>query len=102
MWRCFLVQHGALVAEAAHKGDHLVLFQLLADHPEYFVTIFQVYGAGGGTKMAGNGVYDRMLILQGTDVSFEDADHVPELNNFTQNSYAAVSWAYIKRIIIYT
>lgn len=52
--------------------------------------------------MAGNGVYNRILILQGTDVSFEDADHVPELNNFMQNSYAPASTAYIKRIIIYT
>ncbi len=102
MWRCVLVQHGALVAQAAHKGNHLVLFQLLANHPEHFVTVFQVYSAGGGTKMAGNGVYNRILILQGTDVSFEDADHVPELNNFMQNSYAPASTAYIKRIIIYT
>lgn len=32
--------------------------------------------------MPGDGGYNSVFILQGIDVCFEDADHVPILNNF--------------------
>lgn len=52
-----------MIAEAAHKGDQPFFFQLLADHPQYFIAVLQVYGAGGWTEMSGNCSNNGMLVL---------------------------------------
>lgn len=76
-----------MVTQTAHEGDQLLFFQLLPNDPQHPVAILQVYRTGSGVEMSGNGVDNRVFILLGIDVCFEDADHVPELNSFTQNSH---------------
>lgn len=80
----------------------MLFFQLRAHYAQNLVAIFQVQRAGGNSKTAGHRVYHLNLILLGRDICFEDSDHVPNLNNFTQKSDPHGKPAYTKRIIIYT
>lgn len=97
-----LLQRDALVAQVTYERNDMVLFELLANNTKYLVAVLQVYRAGSCAEMAGNGGHNHIFILCGADICFEDADHVPDLNNFRQNSFLPGIRAYIKRIIIYT
>lgn len=87
--RTGLVQQGTMVPQAAYKRDQPFFFQLLADHPQHLVAILEIDSAGGWIELSGNGIDNGVFILLCADVSFENADHVSELNTFTQNSYPA-------------
>lgn len=80
----------------------MLFFQLLANYTQHLVAIFKVQRAGGGRKPAKHRVYHPVFVLERNNIGFEDADHVPYLNNFTQNSHPAGKRAYTRRIIIYT
>jgi len=70
------VQYSALVSQIADKGDNMLFFQLLANYPQDLIAVLQVQCTVNGAEMSGDCRNYPVFVLQGTDVCFEDADHV--------------------------